>query len=220
MTTLRRILHRVLIVLGTALGASLLLISGVTMLFGCSFVFYPSPAQGDETAAARAAGLPVTDVALNAVDGTRLHGWFSAVPGARAALLFLHGNAGTVANRAHLLRGLRTLPLDVLILDYRGYGLSAGSPTEKGVYADAEAAYGWLRARGYGPERIVLYGESLGGAVAIETACRVPVAGLIVQSTFTSIGDMARRVVPVLPLLRRETINKKGSIGVSGRCRR
>ena len=87
-----------------------------------------------------------------------------------------------------------------MIIDYRGYGKSEGTPSEDGLYADARAAYDWLIQRGVAPERIVLYGESLGAAVAIELAVRVPVGKLIVQGAFTNIKEMSGRVIPLIPV--------------------
>src|SRR5262249_24123816 len=143
--------------------------------------------------------LPVEEVSFAAADGPALHAWYVRPPHARATLLFCHGNAGNITHRTHLLGPLYGLQLAVFLFDYPGYGKSARQPSATGPYADAQAAYAWLRAHGVPPTQIVLYGESLGGAVAVETARHVPAAGLIVQSSFTSMPDMARNLTG-LPL--------------------
>lgn len=125
-------------------------------------------------------------------DGVRLHAWWAASPDATAALVWSHGNAGNVGNRADVLLALAGRGLAVLAYDYRGYGRSEGTPDEAGVYRDAEAAYDELRRAGVRPERIVAFGESLGGAVSIRLATERPCAGVAVVATFTSLSDVAR----------------------------
>jgi uncharacterized protein len=148
-------------------------------------------------------GWKFEDVWLTTQDAVRLHGWFlpnPAPPGpVRMAVLILHGNGGNITHRMPLYAVLREQGLDVLALDYRGYGQSRGTPSESGTYLDAEAAWQWLAAHGSPPERILLLGESLGGAVATELALRHPPAGLILQSTFTSIPDIAKELTPWIP---------------------
>ena len=100
----------------------------------------------------------------------------------------------------------------ILLLDYRGYGKSQGSPSEKGLYADAEAAYEHLIGRGYAPERIVLYGESLGTAAAVDLASRRPCAGVILEAPFTSGRDLASRLLPVLGPLVMWSFDSKSKI--------
>ena len=119
-----------------------------------------------------ALGLPFEDVELRTADGERVHGWFLSAPApASVTVLLLHGNAGNISHRFEKLAVLRNLGADVLIVDYRGYGRSSGRPTETGTYRDADAAYEYLvQARGIDPRRLVLYGESLGAAVAVDLA--------------------------------------------------
>ena len=140
-------------------------------------------------------GLDYEDVFLTAADGTRVHGWH--IPGeSRVTLLWLHGNAGNISRRLdNILLMRERLGVGVFIIDYRGYGLSEGKPSESGLYMDAEAAFDWLVSeRGLDAEReIVLFGRSLGAAVAVETAVRHKVRGVILESGFTSIADMGGR---------------------------
>ncbi len=138
----------------------------------------------------------VEEVAIPVREGGELDAWW--IPSqrhARSAVLFLHGNDGNIASNVHEIAPLRRLGYAVLIIDYRGFGRStAMRPTEASVYQDAEAAWRYLvQARGLAPQRVFIYGHSLGGAVAIELALRHPEArGLVVESSFTSLYDMAR----------------------------
>lgn len=161
-------------------------------------VYFPSRAHDGGTPAVF--GLAYEDVALTTSDGVRLHAWFVPAPAARRTLLFLHGNAGNISHRLDKLATLNELGADVLLLDYRGYGRSEGTPDEAGTYRDADAAYDWLRGRGVSAERIVLYGESLGGPIATDLAARQPVGGLILESSPSSILDVARYHYPWLPV--------------------
>jgi fermentation-respiration switch protein FrsA (DUF1100 family) len=134
-------------------------------------------------------------------DGVRLHGWRVTVEEPLCELLYFHGNAGNVSYRVDFIERLSRLPANVTVIDYRGYGRSQGRPTEEGLYRDADAAYRFLCDEcSVDPGRIVLFGKSLGGAVAIELATRVDCAGLIAQSTFTHNHDMARTMVPFAPM--------------------
>jgi len=141
------------------------------------------------------------DLAFASADGERLHGWWVPAAGEpRAHVLFLHGNAGNIGDRVPHVELLAGAGLDVLAFDYRGYGRSSGRPSERGTYLDARAALAELRRRpGVDPRRIVYLGESLGGAVALELALHAPPAALVLQSTFTSIRDMARLHYPLIP---------------------
>jgi len=132
-------------------------------------------------------------------DGVTVHAWHLVPPNASRALLYLHGNGGNLESRRHILLQLEQLGVEILAIDYRGYGKSTGEPTEAGLYTDALAAHAWLAQR-IPPERIFVYGESLGGGPATELAVKRPTAGLILQSTFTSIADMAALSFPLLPV--------------------
>ena len=115
-------------------------------------------------------------------------------------MLFLHGNAGNIGDRVPHVELLAAAGLDVLAFDYRGYGRSSGRPSERGTRRDAAAARAeLLRRPGVDPERVLYVGESLGGAVALALAIDAPPAGLVLQSTFTSIRDMARLHYPLVP---------------------
>ncbi|MDP6685427.1 MAG: alpha/beta hydrolase [Candidatus Omnitrophota bacterium] len=145
-------------------------------------------------------GLDYEDVYIDTVDGAKLNTWFIPRDGAKYTLLFVHGNAGNIGDRIDKIELLHKLGLNIFIFDYRGYGKSKGIPSEKGVYRDAQAAYEYLISKkNVSPERIVPYGESLGGAIAIDLAYKEKVGALITESTFSSAKDMARVIYPRLP---------------------
>ena len=145
-------------------------------------------------------GLAFEEVRFQAADGVTLHGWF--VQGAGdTTLLWFHGNAGNIGDRVeNILLLNRAVGVNVFIFDYRGYGLSEGSPSEKGMYLDAEAAISYLKSR---PDvnaegGLVLFGRSIGAAVAVEMGAGQDFRGIILESPFTSLKAMARRSHPVL----------------------
>jgi pimeloyl-ACP methyl ester carboxylesterase len=142
---------------------------------------------------------PYEELAIATDDGERLHGWWvpSGADDARHVLL-CHGNGGNVSDRVPHIAHLNAAGFDVLAFDYRGYGRSTGRPSEAGTYRDARAARRALLERA-DPDRVLYLGESLGAAVALELAHHHPPAGLILQSPFTSIRDMARLHYPVVP---------------------
>jgi fermentation-respiration switch protein FrsA (DUF1100 family) len=145
---------------------------------------------------------PVEDINLTLADGTNIHGWWCPEEGAEGVLLFCHGNAGNLSHRGTGIREVqKRLGQSVLIFDYPGYGRSAGRPTEQGCYAAADAAYDWLtQTKGIRADQILLYGGSLGGAVAIDLASRKPHRALVVDKTFTSMPDVAQSLYPWLPV--------------------
>lgn len=155
-------------------------------------------------------GCAFEDVVFSSSDGVSLHGWFlPAVPGARRqnrVLLLCHGNVGNISGRLNFIRAWLELGLAVFVFDYRGYGRSAGRADEPGTYADARAAWRWLRARGYAPADIVVLGKSLGGGIASELVLHEPPGALILQSTFTNIPDLGCELFPWLPVRRWNTI--------------
>jgi fermentation-respiration switch protein FrsA (DUF1100 family) len=145
-------------------------------------------------------GLKYEDVFFEASDGVRLNGWFIEAENSRGVVLFCHGNAGNISHRLDSILLLLRMDLDVFIFDYRGYGRSRGFTTEKGTYLDATAAYEYLsRERSIPPGRVVLFGRSIGGNVAIDLASKVKVACLVSESAFSSIEDMAKSIYGVRP---------------------
>lgn len=178
-------------------GLFLILLSGCTM--DDTFIFFPTR---ELVMTPQSVGLSYDEVYFTAADGTGLHGWF--VPGQPGApvILFFHGNAGNISHRVDNLRLLnRHLGVAVFIIDYRGYGNSAGKISEEGTYADARAALGWLHDNGWKNDRIIYFGRSLGAAVATQLAVESQPAGLVLESPFTSVEAMGRRHNPILYFL-------------------
>ena len=162
------------------------------------FVFHP---QKNHDILPDQLGLAYDSVSFEATDGTKLHGWFFPLPGKSPVMLFCHGNAGNISHRLHNIRELLKKGFQVFIFDYRGYGKSKGSPSREGVYLDGLAAYDYLRnRRGIPPDRIVLFGRSLGAAVATEIAVQRQADRMILESAFTSTKAMAR-TMPLFALL-------------------
>ena len=180
--------------------AALLLIvavvSGFMYINQPGMIFFPI---SELRSAPSAWGMQYEDVTLTTDDDVELHGWY--IPGQDKAktLLFFHGNAGNISHRGESVSIFHDLGLNVLIFDYRGYGQSKGKPGEQGLYNDARAAWRYLtKVKNIAERNIILFGRSLGGAVAIKLATEVQAGGLIVESTFSSARDMARHLFPVL----------------------
>ncbi|MFO7602680.1 MAG: alpha/beta hydrolase [Gammaproteobacteria bacterium] len=147
-------------------------------------------------------GLVFEDVSLTTRDQVRLNGWFLPASDARQVLLFFHGNAGNISHRGDSVQIFHGLGLSTLIIDYRGYGQSQGRISERGLYRDARAAWDYLvEARGYADKDIIVFGRSLGGAVAAQLASQVQPRALMVESSFSSVRSMARRLLPLLSRL-------------------
>lgn len=146
-------------------------------------------------------GLGVDDVWFESEDGTALHGWWMTHPKATATVVFCHGNSGSIGDLVGLYPKLLRLKINLFVFDYRGYGRSAGQPSEAGLFSDVRAALDFVNGeKGVDWPEIVLFGHSLGGAVATDGALHRPVAGLVVQASFTQTKDMARIVYPNLPV--------------------
>jgi hypothetical protein len=179
------------------------------------FVYFPTRPLGWDPSAV---GLDFLDIHPVTRDGIRLHGWFVPKPGARHTFLIFHGNGGNISHRVEWIRMLHSLEAHVVIIDYRGYGRSEGKPSEAGLYLDALAAHDWwAKERAADQSKLVLVGESLGGAVAVDLASKVPVDGLVLQSTFGTAWDMAKRMFPLgllqpLTGVRFDSVSKIGKI--------
>jgi fermentation-respiration switch protein FrsA (DUF1100 family) len=170
------------------------LIGGVLLYLLQQAAYYPLPyPAGDWDERDR---LGAEDAWIATQDHVRLHGWFLAVPGAKRTILFLHGNAGNLTHRAGAMRAIAAAGSSTLVLDYRGYGRSEGTPTEAGLYRDADAGYEWLLRRGVAPSALIIHGESLGTAVAVELASRVPCAGLVLEAPFPSARAVVSTMIP------------------------
>jgi len=180
-----------LIILGIGLACFLI------RKFERSHIYYPNPileTSPDEI------GLVYEDVTLASSGGVIIHGWWIPASDNRATILFCHGNAGNISHRLDSIRIFNQLGLNVFIFDYRGYGKSTGSPSEEGTYRDAAAAYIYLRnVRMLEPGEIIIFGRSLGGAIAVELAGEHKAGALICESSFTSAVEMGKVFFPFLP---------------------
>ncbi len=147
-------------------------------------------------------GLKYEDVILTTSDQVKIHGWYLPAKKSRQVVLFFHGNAGNISHRGDSLKLFHSLGLNVFIIDYRGYGKSEGVMSEMGSYRDAMAAWDHLvKQRGFKPGNIVIFGRSLGGAIATQLATKVNAQVLIVESTFSSVKDMADIMMPIISKL-------------------
>jgi fermentation-respiration switch protein FrsA (DUF1100 family) len=155
-----------------------------------NFLYFP---ERDLVATPADIGLVYEDVYVTTADGIVVHGWYLPRLNAVATLYFLHGNAGNISHRVAMLHQLHQAGFQVFILDYRGYGLSQGSPSEFGTYQDALAGWRWLQKRKETTTPLILYGRSLGGTVAAWLAVQEEVKpdGIVLESTFTRLRDMA-----------------------------
>lgn len=172
----------------------------VLVVFQSRLIFLPDAGGRDLVATPGDVRLSYRDLSIKTSDGEALHAWWIPHPKPRATLLFSHGNAGNISYRLDSLRRFHDLGLSVLIYDYRGYGQSTGRPDEAGIYLDGEAALRWLADEGrVRSENIVLFGRSMGGAVASRLAVNNEVAGLIVESSFTSVPDLAQELYWWIP---------------------
>ncbi len=221
-----------LVRLGWVVALTYLGVCVLVSMFQARLIYFPT--RGYTTTPADA-GLSFEDLRLKTRDGVSIAAWYIPHPDPKGSVLFCHGNAGNMSDRLHSIKLLHDMGFSIMIFDYSGFGLSEGRPTERGTYEDADAAWRYLiETKREPPERVVLFGRSLGGAVAIELAKRlmnlptgpgksgvagaVPQpAGLAVESTFTSLLDIGRVHYPFLPIrllltYRYASIEKVGNI--------
>jgi len=181
--------------------SALLIWLGVTAVlyaFQSRLIYHP---HAEFVTTPASAGLQYEDVALTTSDDVAIHGWWLPHPNPRATLLFFHGNAGNISHRIESLKIFHQLGLNVFIIDYRGFGRSEGTPSEQGTYTDAVSAWQWLVGQqGLDADKIVVFGRSLGGSIAAWLAAQYQPGAVILESTFTSIPDMAAKLYPLLPL--------------------
>jgi fermentation-respiration switch protein FrsA (DUF1100 family) len=178
-----------------------LLLALMLYLFQGRMVFLSNLPDRALSASPSDIGLDYEDVSLTTSDNERLHGWYIPAANSRGVLLFFHGNAGNISHRLDSTKIFHELGLDTLIIDYRGYGQSTGKATEQGTYLDAQAAWDYLiNNRGIPADRILIFGRSLGGAVGAWLGVQNNPAAVIIESSFSSGVDMARRIYPFMPV--------------------
>jgi fermentation-respiration switch protein FrsA (DUF1100 family) len=190
-----------------AIGAAVLIYLCILLLlrlFEPHLIYFPGQQRSLVAPPARL-DLPIERVEIPTADGVKLVGWVIPAKSGSSGLwlLICHGNAGNISefDRPLHYAGLRQLGLSLLAFDYRGYGESGGAPSEPGLYRDADAAYRFLReSRGVPADHILIFGHSLGSAVAIDLAARQPAAGLIVEGSLTSAPDRGGEIYPYIPI--------------------
>lgn len=209
-----RALRRLLVIIVCTYASVCLLV----WLFQTRLIYFPSRELG---ATPSDVGLAYEDLRLQTSDGVAIAAWYVAHPEPQGTILFCHGNAGNISHRLAGIQEMHRLGYSVLIFDYRGFGQSEGSPGEAGTYRDVEAAWEYLtKTRAEPPDRIVLFGRSLGGAVVIELADRLGDGGpaaLVVESTFARMADIGQKHYPFLPIRwlithRYDSIDKVGRL--------
>ncbi len=170
------------------------------MIFEERFIFFPSVYPSGNYEDARI--IPgLEDCWFTTEDGVKLHGWFAPADTPIATLVISHGNAGNISHRIPVIKALQEMGFNVFMFDYRGYGRSEGSPNEQGVYRDGRAAFDYVaKRRDVDSSSIILFGTSLGGAVAVDVALHRSAAALILETTFSSAKDVARVSYPFLPV--------------------
>ncbi|MFT5396273.1 MAG: fermentation-respiration switch protein FrsA (DUF1100 family) [Gammaproteobacteria bacterium] len=194
---LKSIIQRVLKSIIFIIVSTWVLLAILIYFFQPKLIFFPH--SGIE-ATPELISLQYEDITLTTTDSEVLNAWWIPHPEARGTLLFLHGNAGNISHRLDSIDIFHQLGLSVLIIDYRGYGNSTGEPSEQGTYLDAETAWNYLiNEKNVESDHIIIFGRSLGGAVATWLAEKNPPAGLIVESSFTSVADMGKHYYPYLP---------------------
>lgn len=171
---------------------------GYLFVFQSRYVYYP---ESTIVADPSFIGLSFEDVSFRTKDGVKLFGWFIPNQKSKGVVLFCHGNAGNISHRLDSIQIFHRLGLDVFIFDYRGYGQSKGKPSEQGTYQDAEAAWRYLtKERHVLTSDIIVIGRSLGGAIAAWLVMSHASGALILESTFTSLSDIAAKLYPYLPV--------------------
>ncbi len=185
----------------------LLLATGYLAILGyiyfnqTNMLYLPRFAADNSGATPADVGLDYQAITLNTEDDVKLDAWYLPVPDERGVILFCHGNAGNITHRLFTLELLYKLGFSVLIFDYRGYGKSQGETSEQGTYRDAEAAWQYLlQQQRYREDEIVIMGRSLGAAIAAELAHRHRPAAVILESSFTSVPDVAAELYPLFPV--------------------
>ncbi|MEE8321672.1 MAG: alpha/beta hydrolase [Gammaproteobacteria bacterium] len=176
----------------------LVLLSAILYFLQPNFVYFPTASL---VTTPQLIQLDYEDVSIKTEDSIHLHGWYIPHDTPRATLLFLHGNGGNISHRLESLAIFHELGLSILIIDYRGYGQSEGTPSEHGTYLDAEAAWNYLlNEKKLSGHEIIIFGRSMGGTIATWLASRQQSRAVILESTFTSIADMGKHYYPYLPV--------------------
>lgn len=171
-----------------------------------------SPSKYPQGFWAAQAQLGAADVWLDTADGVRIHGWQIDRPGSPLVTIYFHGTGGNITDRFDHFREITSAGSSLLMIDYRGYGKSGGQPSEDGIYRDADAAYDYL-LKSHSARQIIVQGESLGTAVAVDLASRRPCAAVVLEAPFTSGKDVASTVLPIIGPLVTWSFDSQKKIG-------
>ena len=175
-----------------------IIFAGFLFIFQSHYIYYPERVLSADPGSI---GLYFESVSFETTDGVKLSGWFIPNKNAKGVILFCHGNAGNISHRLESIQIFHRLGLAIFIFDYRGYGQSEGKPSEHGTYKDAEAAWWYLvEERQVNANKVIVFGRSLGGAVASWLAHSYTPGALILESAFTSLPDIAAKLYPYLPV--------------------
>ena len=164
--------------------------------FQRSFMYYPNINNYDDTNI----NFGYETVYITTSDNINLKSWYSFDQNRKQIIVFFHGNAGNLENRIYKLNHFNNLNINFLIVSWRGFSGNNGKPSEKNLYIDANSAINWLEDKGIKKNEIILYGESLGTGIAVELASKSIFAGVILESPFTSMEDMGKKLYPYLPI--------------------
>ncbi len=165
-----------------------LILLGASYYFQEKLIFFPQKLDKDYNFQLPNFG---QELMLETADGIKINAILYAYPTHKKIIIYFHGNAGSLAGWKEAADKLLALGCNVLMIDYRGYGKSEGTFSEKGLYNDGEAAYEYVKKQGYADNQIIFYGRSLGSGVAVEMALRHPVYGLILETPYTSLPKLA-----------------------------
>jgi uncharacterized protein len=208
-------MKRLMLIILASVVLALLLVA-VAVRLGENHMIYFPPRYPEGFLPAAAYSFKFDEVWLTAADGVKINAWYVPQAGSRKVLLMFHGNGENIGQMGQArIPSMLGTGANILAVDYRGYGRSEGTPDEAGVYRDAEAAWRYLiDLRGHRPEEVYIYGQSLGGAVAVELAARHPCGGLIVEDSFTSIRDVARLMfrIPFVAFLAKSRFDSLAAI--------
>lgn len=198
-------------ILGSALAGYGALVGGL-YFFQRHLLYFP---DGSRPELRGLAELGVREVRVTTADAVSLLSWYLPPSDGRPVIVYFHGNGGHIGYRARRLYRFAQEGFGVLMLEYRGFGDNPGVPTEAGLRADATAALDFLARCGVGPDRLVLYGESLGSGVAVGLAAKRDVAGVILEAPFTSVAEVAQYHYSFVPasLLVRDRFDSLSRIG-------
>jgi uncharacterized protein len=192
--------------------AVIIILTVLLMVYENKFIYFPDRYPTGQYL--QAANIPsLADCWMTTEDGLKLHAWYLPADHPLATIVMAHGNAGNISNRIGMMSALRQYGFSVFQFDYRGYGRSEGTPSEEGIYIDGQTAFDFAaKLPQVDPDKIVLWGTSLGGAVAVDVATKRQAAVLILESTFTSAGDMADIYYPFARYLLKTKMNSIGKI--------